>query len=105
MRQQISETLSILQHIMNVCMQKQTLLGCNAGAAAQWSGLGLRSYRIPSDSPGVAEAGGLSASSIKAERAGGQPKSPTNPIGHLPDKINDILNTEMTSVIRNKSEA
>jgi len=53
----------------------------------------------------VAEAGGLSASSIKAERAGGQPKSPTNPIGHLPDKINDILNTEMTSVIRNKSEA
>lgn len=84
-------------------MQKQTLLRCNAGTAAQWSGLGVRSYGIPSDSPSVAEAGGLPASSIKAERAGDQPKSLTNPIGHLPDKINDILNTEMTSVIRNKS--
>lgn len=69
-------------------------LGWVGRAGSRWT---------PNNSPGVAEAGGLPASSSEAERAGGRPESLKNPIGHLSDKINGILNAEMTSVIRNKS--
>lgn len=61
------------------------------------------SQQTPGDLHGAAGAGGLPASNSEAARAGGWPESLKNPISNVSDKINCLLNVEMTLEIRNKS--